>query len=538
MPNVIINEKDRTVFNVVTNDSDNIVYVPGIAVTGPSEPQLIRDYYTFLETYGANPNTSQQNGCSWEYATNLLIEGFPVLYHRITSYNNGADIVAGTAKKTISVTTSEVIEGETVTTTTDELVIASKYAGTVGNTYTVTFTLDWTAGTAGTLKYTAVQTITNADGTTSEIVLDNNVLICNIPETVTTEADLFALIADTIESVESDYIVFDIVSDTFALPTDWELGEYALEGGTNGDEDAIATALATDPTLTADLKDEDLYDIKFITSGGATAEKGSDMYKILVNLAEARNDCLAILDAPMGDIDLTTSTVQEHFSDIVSSYATACYPWVDFILRTPGPSKWMSPSFVFLFELAKSIKNGNPIWMPPAGVRRGLVPECNKLSHSITGAVADSWDTQYPHINPIRQIRNYGYAIYGQKTMYKVSTTGATKSAFEDLNVRLTANEIKRVLKYISVNLTFEGNNYNTWLEFYNQLDPYLSSLLANGALERYEIIMDETTTSQDDINNNIVRGVVRVMITRIAEEFNIDFVITNNSADFTESVV
>ena len=536
MPNVIINEIDRTIYNVTTNDSDNIVYVPGIAITGPSEPTLIRDYYTFLETFGTNPDATSTIGNSWEYATNLLLEGFPVLYHRITTYNDGTVTVAETAKSVISVTTSEVVDGETVTTTTDELSIAYKYAGTVGNSFSVNFTLDWTPGTAGSLTYTLTQTV----GTTTDTP-EKNVLICEIPETVTTDADLFTLIASTIEKVNanSDYIEFKVLSESFELPTDWDDATYTLTGGTNGDEDAIATALATDITLTSKLVDKDLFDVKFITSGGATSSSSYDMYNNLVLVAETRKDCIAVLDAPKDDIDLDTNTVQDFFENVtISSYATAFYPWVDFTLKTPGSSKWMSPSFVFLYELAKSIYvNGNPIWMPPAGVNRGLVPECKELWLTITSAVATAWDTTYPHINPIRMIRNYGYAIYGQKTLYKVSD-GNTKSAFEDLNVRITANEIKRVLEYISVGLIFEGNNFNTWLQFYNQLDPYLSSLKANGALEHYTIIMDETTTTENDINENRVKGVVKVMITRVAEEFSIDFIITNNSADFTESSI
>lgn len=528
MPSVIINEIDRTLYNATTNTSDNIVYVPGIAVTGPNEPTLIRSYSAFLDTFGANPTTSELTGNSWEYAANLLAMGFPVLYHRITTYTGGT--VADTAKATISLTTSEVIEGETVTTVTPELEIAYQYAGTYGNTFSVVFTLTGGSGVAGTLKYTVTQTI----GDTT-VNVEKDVLICNIPDTITTDAQLFELIATEIVKVKSDYVKFNLLQPvaTFALPTGWAT-TYNLVGGTNGDEDAIATALATDSTLTENLKDKDLYDIKFITSGGATSTSGSALYTNLVSIAETRANCLAVLDAPSSGIDLTTTTVQDFFSNIISSYATAIYPWVNFVLKTPG-TKLMPPSFVFLFELAKSVGIGNPIWMPPAGVNRGLVPECVSTTLMVTSKVAETWDTAYPHINPIRMIRNYGYAIYGQKTLYKLSD-GTKKSAFEDLNVRITANEIKRVLEYISVNLTFEGNNYNTWLEFYNQLDPYLSSLTANGALERYSILMDESTTTSDDVDNNIVRGVVKVMITRVAEEFSIDFIVTNNTADFTES--
>jgi hypothetical protein len=47
---------------------------------------------------------------------------------------------------------------------------------------------------------------------------------------------------------------------------------------------------------------------------------------------------------------------------------------------------------------------------------------------------------------------------------------------------------------------------------------------------------MDNTTTTEDDVNNNTVRGTVIVQIARAAENFNIDFIVTNSTAEFAES--
>ena len=42
-------------------------------------------------------------------------------------------------------------------------------------------------------------------------------------------------------------------------------------------------------------------------------------------------------------------------------------------------------------------------------------------------------------------------------------------------------------------------------------------------------------TTTEDDINNNTVRGTVIVQIARAAEDFNIDFIVTNRYNYFKE---
>ena len=75
MPSVIINEKDYTIVNVTENLSNDIVYIPGIASTGPSDPTLVRDYNTFVATFGTNPDTSSIRANSWEYAASLLLDG-------------------------------------------------------------------------------------------------------------------------------------------------------------------------------------------------------------------------------------------------------------------------------------------------------------------------------------------------------------------------------------------------------------------------------------------------------------------------------
>lgn len=567
MPSITINEKDNTLYNVSDNSSDNIVYVIGASIKGTTEPTLCRNFNEFVAEFGTEPPQVNVGtyGCAWDYATNLLLAGFPVLFQRVISYTNSSgDEVSISKTATVALDDGE-------DTPTKQMDIYASEAGSYGNDTKVKFespTIDDTStpSTMSAGNITAVIT----KGTKTE-----NIVICTIPENgtpMTGSADVTVskLFFTGINKITSSLVKFAPVStltiNTFVVTDGWftqgttevvfTLGATDLTKGTDPLEtdvytntETVAYALEQDQSFFDVLKDQDLVDVKFLTLGGKTNLLDESLttpaytqkaIKALVNIAEDRKDCLAVLDIPASiePEDGDVSDITNHYSFVASSYATCFESWIYFQLPRTAETKIMPPSFVFLYELAKSIKNGNPIWLSPAGVRRGLVPEASKAVFEIGSVIAEKLQSNLPFINPIRRIRNYGYAIFGQKTLYVVNNdfTGSVRSAFQDLNVRITANEIKRKIRDISISLTFEGNNLKTWNEFRGQLDPYLSQISADGALDNYKIIMDETTTTEDDINNNTVRGKVIVRIARTAEDFNIDFIVTNDTAVFGES--
>ena len=559
MPRVTINEIDRSQYSVINNESDNIVYVPGSAITGPDDkPYLCRNYNEFVALFGKASPTATTDGSeisAWEYAASLLLGGFPVLFRRITKFG-------ATGSETLLSTTASYTFTDDGGTPADVFTVSAKYPGTFGNYASIKLLKKYvvTSGevsTAGDFVITLTQKI--PVGTTSGINTDTDF---SVTKTLTfavgtTEAEINTAVKDLLESdLFPDYLSITLADeDTFAVYDSWftqetgtSTGDISLVGGTDAAENGsaggtmdITYALETEGTkIFGEIKDKDLYDVKFLTLGGKYKQTTETIYTNLVALAEERRDCLAILDIPSSITpDTVGVSIPSYFSDIniTSSYATAYEPWMYFNLPiNTVDTRLVAPSFIFLYELAKSIKNGNPIWLPPAGVNRGLVPEATGAYFEIGSLLADEWAAKPQFINPIRKIRNYGYSIFGQKTLYVVNADLNQRSAFQDLSVRITANEIKRKIRDISISLTFEENNLKTWNEFRAQLDPYLTQIAADGALDNYKILMDSTTTTEDDINNNTVRGTVIVQLARAAENFNIDFIVTNSSAEFDES--
>lgn len=319
-----------------------------------------------------------------------------------------------------------------------------------------------------------------------------------------------------------------------------------LTGGANPSDEHVMHEVAKSYIP---LKDKYRFDIKFVSNGGYidkitypkdiinSLAKDTDIRLVedaMVDLATSRKDCVAFLDVPY---DLPLEDVPFYFEHISTSYAAAYDPWAYIILGT-GSTKWMPPSFVQLYTHAKSIQNGNKLYLPPAGVRRAQVPEILKTNHDLTSKYISAWqDNSTPQfINPIIWINGYDYTIYGQKTLYNIiNESDKYQSALQDLNVRLVANEIKKLIFKTCIDLTFELNSIMTWNEFKSKLEPTLSTMHGEGVLTAYDVFMGTETMTKADLNSGHVVGTVRVSVARAATDWDINFELTPNGVTFTE---
>jgi len=83
--------------------------------------------------------------------------------------------------------------------------------------------------------------------------------------------------------------------------------------------------------------------------------------------------------------------------------------------------------------------------------------------------------------------------------------------------------------------LVFEPNNAQTWQKFKQMVNPILEDIKIKNGLEKFKVIIDETTNTPDLIDRNIMKGVVLLIPTRAAEFISIDFVISRTGASFEE---
>ena len=112
--------------------------------------------------------------------------------------------------------------------------------------------------------------------------------------------------------------------------------------------------------------------------------------------------------------------------------------------------------------------------------------------------------------------------MFGQRTLQ------AAASALDRINVRRLLIDVRRAVKQVAEQLIFEPNRESTLQRFSALVNPILQRVQENQGLDRFKVIIDSSTTTQVDIENNTVRGKIFLQPTRTAEFISLDFVVTN----------
>jgi hypothetical protein len=262
----------------------------------------------------------------------------------------------------------------------------------------------------------------------------------------------------------------------------------------------------------------------------------------LLDTAEERGDALAIIDienAYTPDTEALGSAESRNSNNtpdraasalatrsINNSYGATYYPWVSILDTETNQRLWSPPSVAALGVLSNTDRLQAP-WFAPAGFTRGGLSEgaagvpVLDVSRRLT---SDDRDTLYEtNINPIAKFPAEGIVIFGQKTLQQ------TASALDRINVRRLMIYLKREISFIASRLLFAPNAQATWDRFLGQAEPVLRDVKAQFGIEDFRLILDESTTTPDLIDRNIIYAKLYVKPTRAVEFFAIDFIITNS---------
>ena len=94
---------------------------------------------------------------------------------------------------------------------------------------------------------------------------------------------------------------------------------------------------------------------------------------------------------------------------------------------------------------------------------------------------------------------------------------------------------LKREISFIASRLLFDPNVRTTWNKFNSDATAVLDDVKARFGIEEFRLVLDETTTTPDLIDQNIIYAKLLVKPTRAVEFFAIDFVVTNSGASFED---
>ena len=94
---------------------------------------------------------------------------------------------------------------------------------------------------------------------------------------------------------------------------------------------------------------------------------------------------------------------------------------------------------------------------------------------------------------------------------------------------------MKKKIGAIADTILFDQNLQTTWNRFIAQADPLLANVQTRFGISDYKLVLDETTTTPDLIDRNIMYAKVFIKPTRAIEFIAIDFVITRSGASFDD---
>ena len=259
-----------------------------------------------------------------------------------------------------------------------------------------------------------------------------------------------------------------------------------------------------------------------------------------IDKTEERFDALYIMDIEecdytgASDGSLVTGSVQQisvtntaarlQARSLDTSFAAAYFP--DLLVRdaATGANVRCPPSVGVLGAMSLNDAVAHP-WFAPAGFSRGALATTEEAQVKMNRA---NLDTLYEvDINPITSFpTSQGVVVFGQKTLQ------VAQSALDRVNVRRLLIDIRRKVRRIANGIIFEPNREATLARFSGAVQPILTRIQAQQGLDRFKVIIDSTTTTQIDVENNTVRGKIFLQPTKSVEFISLDFVVTNTGAE------
>lgn len=274
----------------------------------------------------------------------------------------------------------------------------------------------------------------------------------------------------------------------------------------------------------------------------------SSIITSLVRQTEERGDALAIIDMvgiyvsavdndgsaeSVGSVAAMVSTAEG--GTVASSYAAAYYPNVRLADVSSGRGSVLMapPSVAAIGAIAKSEALSQP-WFAPAGFTRGgLAPLGGTGGASVVGTLehlskADRDDLYNVNINPIARFPATGdTVIFGQKTLQPTDT------ALDRINVRRMMIYLKKRIGGIADQFLFEQGVKATYDRFKATIEPILSEVRSQYGITEYKVVLDESTTTPDLQDRNIMYAKVFVKPAKAIEYVVIDFVVTQSGVEF-----
>ena len=218
----------------------------------------------------------------------------------------------------------------------------------------------------------------------------------------------------------------------------------------------------------------------------------------------------------VSDISISNTIMNFEARSLDNSFGASYFPDINMTDPDTGSIVTVPASAAVLRAYAKN--DQSQIWFAPAGDKRGVLDKGNP---NVTIQLKEEqMDSLYnARINPIKQtVTDIGPTVYGQKTLQAANTS------LNRVAVRRLLLTIRRRVKQVANRFIFEPNRESTLARFSSLVEPILANIRTLNGVSDYKVQIDTTTTTQQDIENNVIRGKIFIVPVNAVEIVSIDF--------------
>lgn len=174
-----------------------------------------------------------------------------------------------------------------------------------------------------------------------------------------------------------------------------------------------------------------------------------------------------------------------------------------------------------LYAWANSYKVSR--YLAPAGTNRATIPIVTDILDSLNDLDAEAiYNFDIP-ANHVKYISNYGYTLYGQKTM------DPTQEFTNRVNVSGLVNYIQIEGKNLLAPYLFEYTPISTFEQVYMDLTKMLDVLVSSSVINSdYKVICDDSNNTEKTLSNHELHAYVAIRPVNVVEYIYLDLTVTD----------
>jgi len=302
--------------------------------------------------------------------------------------------------------------------------------------------------------------------------------------------------------------------------------QAALLALANGDDGGTVTDTHMLQALSLLANKRDVF-VTLLMDGGWTTP--AYQKQGLLNLAETRKDCFAVLSVPISDEQASTYVTEilnyrKLELNANSSYGGLFTSHLYIQDKYNDRKIYVAPDGYVAAAISETASNYE-IWYAPAGSRRGNLNVLDVARRFTEGDMDLLYDNG---INPIDFYPGKGIRIWGQKTLL------SRPSALDRINVRLLLITIEPAIAEFLEDFLFEFNDAPTRALITSGINSYMENIKSRRGVYAYNVICDESNNTPEVIDSNAMSVDLYVQPTKTSEFIRFRTIVTRTGATVT----